>query len=258
MDAWLNEVNEGLLFVAVLVLLMGAAGVGFVLAQRARRQHGDTAPHASAIQGAVLGLLALLLGFTFSLAMARFETRKEIQRDEANAIGTTYLRAQLLPEPMRTQIRADLRAYVETRFELGKVSFLPERLRQAHAQASALQKRMWQQLVAAADAKADPELLTFFGESLNETIDMHATRMAAIRSRIPAAIFVVLFVVALASLGLTGYASGPNHRQSFALNALVALLIAVVMLLTFDLHRPRRGLITLDLTGLEELRESMR
>jgi hypothetical protein len=259
MDGWLNLVNEELLFAGFFVLLLLAAEIGFRLAKHARSEKGEVSSHASTIQGAVLGLLALLLGFTFSLSMSRFEARKDVWRDEANSIGTTYLRAQLLPEPMGTRIQALLRSYTETRLELAEHGFEPERLSDVNARSTALHKQMWQQLVAASHASgADSELVSLFTDSLNETIDFHATRVATIRHRVPAAIFVLLFVVAIVSLGLTGYASGPNHLHSFALNALVAVLITLVTLVTFDLHRPTRGFITLDKTGLLELRNSMR
>jgi hypothetical protein len=259
MDGWLNLVNEGFLFAGFFVLLLLAAEVGFRLAKHARGANGEVSSHASAIQGAVLGLLALLLGFTFSLAMSRFEARKEVWRDESNSIGTTYLRAQLLPEPMGTRIQTLLRSYVETRLELAADGFLPERMADVNRRSGALHQQMWEQLVAASHANgADSELVSLFAESLNQTIDFHSTRVAAIRYHVPGAIFLLLFVVAIVSLGLTGYASGPNHLHSFALNALVATLITLVTLLTFDLHRPTRGIITLDTTGLVELRDSMR
>lgn len=259
MDGWLHDANEWLLFAGFFALLVLAAEAGFRLAKSARREDGEVAPHASAIQGAVLGLLALLLGFTFSLALSRFETRKEIWRDESNSIGTTYLRARLLPEPMGSRVQALLRTYVETRFELAEFGHDLERVRAANVRAGALHEQMWTELVAAARAQqVDAELISLFADSLNETIDFHSTRVAAIRNHVPTAIFLLLLVVAVAALGLTGYASGPNRGHSLALNALVALLITLVTLLSFDLHRPTRGIITLSTEGLEDLRDSMR
>lgn len=258
-DTWLSEANEGLLFAVFFVLLLLTAEAGFRLARHARLENGQVSSQASAIQGAVLGLLALLLGFTFSLAVSRFEARKEIWRDEANAIGTTYLRAQLLPEPMSTRVQTLLRSYVETRFELAAFGHDAARVRAVHARSSALQTEMWNQVLAVARGReVDAEIVTLFAASLNQTIDLHNTRLAAIRNHVPAAIFLLLFLVAAASLGLTGYVSGPNHRQSFVLNTLVAALITLVTLLTFDLHRPTRGFITLKTTVLDELRDSVR
>jgi hypothetical protein len=258
MQAWLSDLNEGALLCILLLLLQAGAELGFLLAERTRRAHGEVSAHASAVQGAVLGLLALLLGFTFSLAMSRFEVRKEILRDEANAIGTTYLRAQLMPEPMRTRLRTQLRTYLTTRFELHDISHDSERVGAVHVRAAALHQQMWGQLTAAADAHAEPEFVSLLADALNQTIDLHAVRVAAIRNRIPGTIFLLLLCVAIISMGLTGYASAPNHRQSFALNALVTSLIALVMLLIVDLHRPTRGLITLGTAALDDLRESMR
>lgn len=258
MQAWLNGVDEWLLFLIFLALLIAAAELGFRLARRSH--HGDeTIPaHATATQGAILGLLALLLGFTFSLAVARFEARRALLRDEANAIGTTYLRAQLLPAPMNTRLRALLRTYVETRFELTRVGPAPEKLSELNQRCSMLQSRMWDEAIAVAKTDSRLPIVALFIASLNDTIDMHGKRMAAIQNQVPALIWLSLFLVAIVSLGLAGYVSGPYHLQAFLLNALMAVLIATVMLVIFDLHRPTRGLIQVDMSSLVLLRDGMR
>lgn len=257
MEAWLNEVNEGVLLAALLVLLVGAAEFGYLLAQRERREGGEVPAHAAAMHGALLGLLALLLGFTFSLSMDRLEARKALLRDEANVIGTTYLRVQLLPEPMRSRMAPLLRDYVDTRLELYEHGFDAARLRDILARSSALHTRMWSEAVAAGRA-ADTEMTSLFVDALNQTIDTHGLRVASIRGRIPALLFVLLFAVSVVALGLCGYVSGPNHRAARALNTLTALLITLVTVLVFDLQRPARGLVRADPSALFELRDSMR
>jgi hypothetical protein len=242
------------LILALSAILLVAAELGFRVGRRIREP--EDRMQASAVQGTVLGLVALLLGFTFSMAMDRYEARKELLRDEANAIGTTLLRAQLLPEPMRSRVPGLLRSYVDTRFELTKDSFLPEKLQQVHQRSLALQDRLWAQAVAAA-AERDSEMTSLFVDSLNETIDMHGKRMAAIRNRIPMWIMALLLLLSTVGLGLTGYASGPSHRRAFLLNALVALLIATVTILIVDLHRPAQGAIQIDMSSMVDLRDSM-
>lgn len=256
MEAWLNEVNEVATGIVLLVLLVVAAELGHYLARREAREGGVVPAQASAMQGAVLGLLALLLGFTFSLAMDRFESRKALLRDEANSIGTTYLRTQLLPEPMRSSLPPLLRRYVDTRLDLFASGYQPERLSEVHARATQLHKQMWAQAVAAGRV-ADSEMTSLFVDALNQTIDMHGLRMASIRNRIPAALFLLLFAVSLVALGLSGYASGPRLRQARTLNLVMALMITLVTMLVFDLHRPARGLVQADPVALIELRDSL-
>ena len=256
METWLREVNESFLALAFLVLLMGAAHVGYRLAQR-QPSRAEAASQIAAVQGAVFGLLALLLAFTFSLAISRFDTRKEMLRDEANAIGTTYLRAQLLPEPMRSRVPPLLRAYVGTRFELHEVSFVPARLREVSRRSGALHTRLWEEAVAASRTDRESKVIPLFVMSLNEMIDMHAKHLAAIRNLIPPWLFMLLFAVALVALGVTGYGSGPNRTQAFVLNALMALVITAVTMLIFDLHRPARGFIRVDMAPMVDLRDGM-
>jgi len=257
MEQWLGDLGEWTLFWLLLALLLAAAETGYWLARRATARAQETMTEVAAIQGAVLGLLALLLGFSFAMAAARFEARKELIRDEANAIGTVYLRTSLIPEPQRTAVRALLRQYVETRFELQTRGYMPNALKAADADAGRLQAQLWAHAVTAAEQAPDSVMIELFVASLNDMIDMHGKQVAAIRNRIPAPIFLLLFFVAIVSVGLTGYGSGPRHARSMSLTLLVSLLVAAVIMLVVDLHRPVRGMITVDLTSLRDVRDSM-
>jgi hypothetical protein len=257
LEQWLRDANEWGVFVVLLAFLLGASETGYRIARRVHAPGEAPSSEVAAIQGAVLGLLALLLGFTFSLAMSRFETRKELIRDEANVIGTAYLRTQLLPEPQRSRSAELMRRYVDTRIDLQRYGYEQERLRAISATSAELQEAMWSQSVAVARADADSEMMSLVISSLNELIDTHGMQVAAIRNRVPVSIFLLLSFVAVASMGLTGYAAGPSHRQSATLTVLVSVLVASVILLIFDLHRPMRGFIHADLASLLELRESM-
>jgi hypothetical protein len=257
MDGWMRDVNELIVFALLFALMLAASEIGFTLARRFHAAGGAPSSEVSAIQGAVLGLLALLLGFSFSVAMSRFEARKELIRDEANVIGTAYLRTELLPEPHRTNVARAMRQYLDTRFELQKLGFAPDALRATHRRSGELQARMWADITTVARAHPESETMALVVSSMNELIDAHGMQMAAVRNRVPSSIFALLFCVAIASLGLTGYASGPFHRQNAALTFVVALLVTAVILLIFDLHRPARGVITVDLSAYEDLRAAL-
>lgn len=257
MEVWLNELNEVALFFILLSALLGAAELGFLLARRERREGEEASAHAGAMHGAMLGLLALLLGFTFSLSMDRLEARKALLRDEANVIGTTYLRTQLLPEPMRSRLPPLLRRYMDTRLELCAHGFEPSRLSDIQRRTSALHAQMWAEAVAASRV-SDSDITALAVDALNQTIDMHGMRVASIRSLIPTPLFVLLFTVSVFALGLCGYVSGSDHRRALALNGLTAVLITLVTTLVFDLQRPSRGLVRADPVALIELRDSMR
>jgi len=256
-EQWVSEQNEFLLFLVVLVALVLFAEVGHRIARRMRAAHPEATGEVSSIQGAVLGLLALLLGFTFAMAAERFQARKELVRDEANAIGTVALRTQLLPEPQRSNVAKLLPGYVENRIELQQKGYLRDAVREISARAGTLQAQIWAEAVAAAERAPQSVMIGLFVSALNDMIDMDGKQLAALRNRIPAPIFLLLFLVAIVAVGITGYGSSQHHRESASLTLLVSLLIASVIILVVDLHRPARGLITIDLSSLTQLRQSV-
>ena len=254
MEQWFAEQNEFLIFVFLFLTLVLIAEVGHRIAGWVRASHAGTAIEIQSIQGAVLGLLALLLGFTFAMAAERFQARKDLLRDESNAIGTVALRTALLPEPQRSNIVKLLPGYVDTRIELQQKGYLPDAVRDVSARAGKLQAQIWAEAVAAAERAPQSVMVALFVSALNDMIDMDGKQLAALRNRIPVPIFLLLFLVAFVAVGITGYGSGQRHRESASLTVLVSLLIAAVIILVVDLHRPTRGLIALDLSSLTQVR----
>lgn len=256
---WLSSLDEGTMFVLLTILFLGASEIGLHLGRRVSQGRGDDRDlgEMSTIQAAVLGLLALLLGFTFSMAASRFEARKELVRDEANAIGTTYLRTQLLPEPYKGNIVRLLRQYIDTRLELQQIDHTQEGLAGVNARTSRLQDQIWAEAVGAADRDPRSVMTGLFIQSLNDMIDMHGKQLAALRNRIPFPIFLLLCSVAIAAMAMTGYGCGVARERNFLLTLTMSLVIASVIWLIVDLHRPTHGLITIDLRSLIELRDSM-
>jgi len=204
--------------------------------------------------GATLALLALMLAFTFGLAGSRFEDRRQVVLSEANAIGTAYLRAALLPEPMRTESQQLFREYVDVRLEAVK----PDKLSYAITKSEELQNRLWSQAVAASEKDPSP-ITALFVQSLNEVIDLHAVRMlAALRSRVPAAIWIVLFLLSFLSMAMMGYHEAlTNSKRSIAVLALI-LGFSSVLFLIVDLDRPRQGTLQVSQQAMIDLRNSMK
>src|SRR5215217_4318665 len=164
--------------------------LGYRLAQsRLRGSKEEKEAPVAGMAGATLALLAFMLTFTFGMAASRFDDRRQVLLAEANAIGTTYLRSKMLAEPMRTDAQNLVREYVDARLE----AVQPGKLQQAIVRSEELQNRLW--LVAMAQAEKQPNVITsLFIQSLNEVIDLHATRiMAGLRSRVPGMIWIVLY-----------------------------------------------------------------
>ena len=213
------------LFLAILLLVLLAVEGGYRLGQyrRSRSEEEKEAP-VGAMVGATLGLLAFLLAFTFGLAATRFETRRQVLLDEANAIGTTYLRAGMLPD-RREDRRALLRDDVETRLDAvrsGKVTAGIRRSEHLHEQ-------LWVQAVALGETHPTSIVVGLFIQALNEVIDLHEKRVTAgLRNRIPGAIWVALCAVAVLSLAAMGSHAGLS-RTSRSLAVVCAVAFALVI-----------------------------
>lgn len=242
------------LFLLIVFLVLASIDGGFRLGRlrRSRSEQEHDAP-VGAMVGATLGLLAFMLAFTFGMAAARFDSRKALVLDEANAIGTTYLRAAMLPTG-RDEVRGLLRDYVDQRLAAIHGGDLAAALRQAEA----LQARMWAHAVTAGTQHPNSIVVGLFVESLNEVIDLHAERVTAgLRNRIPGTIWAVLFTIAVLSLGAMGYHSGLVGTTRSLTVIAVALAFSAVIALVLDLDRPQEGTLTVSQQALIDVRQSM-
>lgn len=250
------DLDGRLVLVALVALFALASEIGFRAGRRHARRVRDREPQVGTIQGAMLGLLALLLGFSFAMAQSRYDARRALVVKEANAIGTAYLRAQLLPKPEAQEVADALRRYVEARLERLSERVNEASLRAVLAESERLHAYLWERAVSA--SRKDPRpVVNLFITALNEVIDLHGARLAAFRNHVPDAVFLLLYFVAAVAMGITGYASGLEGQRSFWPTLTTTVLIAVVITTVMDLDRPRRGLITVSQQSMIDLRESM-
>lgn len=207
------------------------------------------------LQGSLLGILALLLGFTFSQSLQRYDARSAAVVDEANAIGTTYLRLDLLPPEQRNASAVLMREYVETRIEAGRISMDRHDERQRIIDRSvAIQNELWQLAAAAAGVTDRPATVNLYLQSLNELIDANSSRNAALGRHVPELVLFLLYGTFLLTGALVGYASGVSGvRASRGTYVLVSLIVVLVFII-IDLDRPRRGLIEVNQSSLVDLR----
>ena len=208
------------------------------------------------MQAAVLGLLGLLLGFTFSMAIQRYEARRDLVVQEANSIGTTYLRAGLLDEPHRSAVEGLLRRYVEARLRFYSAHRDQSRISAAEQTTAELQHLLWHHALLAAHESPSPIVATFI-TSLNEVIDLDTLRLAAMENHVPGVVWLLIFLVAGSGCWASGYAGGATgKRTAFAQWVLPALITTVVTLLV-DFDATRRGLISVSQQSLIDLRHSI-
>jgi hypothetical protein len=228
------------IFLASLIILLAASEVGRRLGARAGGRGGD---HVSTLEGAILGLLALMIGFTFAMALSHFDTRRDAVLNEANAIGTTALRARLLPAPHNADALRLLRDYVQVRLEIAQRSPSPTELNTAIDRSNVLQEALWQQAMAVAAKDSGMMPTGLFVQSLNETIDSQEKRLTASRNRIPNIVLIALYGVTTVAVAFTGYASGLETRRTRLPVYLMGILVSSVILLIQDLDRPGAGFI---------------
>jgi hypothetical protein len=245
-------IQELLVAASLFGLLFASLEVGF---RRGLRHTHATDPGASgqigAIQGAVLGLLGLLLAFSFAAAGTRFLERQDLIVEEANAIGTSFLRADLLDEPHRTELRAALQRYTEQRIELSarlRQGLSPDDLagvERAHA-------RIWSAAVAGVTAR--PATMLAVLSPVNDVIDLHSVRIAAGRKHLPFLVLGLLIACSAIAIAVIGYGCGTGGRRRTPLTAALVVLIGTGLWITIDLDHPRAGLLKLSDAPLEALR----
>jgi hypothetical protein len=241
---WITVVLTAALFVGMLIALEAGRRVG--IARLAHDPDGLT-KGAAAAEGAVFALLGLLLAFTFSGAASRFEERRWFINTEANAIGTAYLRLDLLPEETQPPLRDLFRQYVDLRASVFKNAKSQEDVEASIVKGSELQAAIWKQAMAACRLPgASPQATMLLTPALNEMIDITATRQMATRNHPPVIIFVLLALLALVGALLVGYGTSTNKDRSWFHHVTFAFVITLSIYVIVDLEYPRLGLIKID------------
>ena len=254
-DEILYGATEGLVALGVVGLLLVASEIGFRCGGMTRHTVDDTAKsQLPVVQAALLGLIALLLGFTMSMAVSRFEKRQDLVVQEANAIGTAHLRARLIPGDGEA-IAGLLRDYLDARLRFDDGDAVHQQA--ARVESEQLQERLWSR--AGGIAQQDPRAITsgLLLQALNETFDLASARMAALANRVPVTVILLAATVGMIGMGAMSYGYGlGNHRHIFSVLSL-ALAIALVLMVIVDLDRPGRGFIRVSERSMLQLQTQL-
>jgi FtsH-binding integral membrane protein len=234
------------------VLLLAAREVGIWLRRRHPRMPGQTAEDDAFAMSSVLGLLALLIGFTFSVALSRYDERRELVVKEANAIGTTWLRTGLLEASDGERMRDVLRRYVDARIAFGGARNNAEE-RAQFARTGVLQNELWAVMTAGIAGFRDTPRASLIVTTTNESIDLAGERMATREAHIPARILRLLLIFAVLAAGLVGYERARQRKET----TLVLLLFALAVSLVIDLDQPSTGVTNVPQTPMLDLKQSM-
>jgi hypothetical protein len=242
-------------FVAFAIFTLLCYEVGFRFGRwYQERTPGEQEGPTSFLVGSILALLAFLLAVTMGMASDRFDARRGIVLDEANAIGTTYLRAGYLPEPASSQIRELLREYVPLRIVVTDATDVAADI----ARSEDILDKLWTISEGVARTTNQGDLVSVYLESLNETIDLHETRITAgLYARVPETVLLLLIGGSALSLAMVGYSAGLTKRRGL-LNAVVLVFaLGAVIMIVVDLDRPREGFIQVSQQPLIDLQRQI-
>lgn len=260
-DIFLRIMPLWLVVLTTLVIVLFSVYVGYRVGKYMRaRNRGGGELFSGSVVTASLGLLAFMLAFTFNIAANRFTERKQILLDEVNTIGTTYLRADFLPDPPRDEIKRLLMEYVDKR------ALLTDRhkwrdsaqLQELINKAESIQDKLWAYTAPLVVHNPESEALGLFITSVNELIDLHTERVVvAHQYHIPGAIWGALYLLSILAFGLVGYELGSSKTGSVLVSVIMAVTFATVILLITDLDRPNEGHIYVSQMPMIQLQQKM-
>ena len=245
------------LWLIIAGVVLGFVALGY-LAGRVLHMQADTLREpVGIVQGAFFALVGLILAFGLTLAIGRYDARRAAVVDDANAIGTAYLRAETLAEPMRSRSLQLLRQYTETSLALSQAVPTTAHFGRVTARQDVLQRRLWTLAGAALTGAPRDSAPRLYVETLNEVIDQQTVRVAALNNRIPNAVLVLEVFGAAFAFGLLALYTAMHGRGATTV-VLAGGLVTVLLLIIFDLDRPTRGLIRVPDAPLVSLRASMK
>lgn len=255
MTGALDAIPLSLLLPLTIAMVLACIELGFRLGRhRAAIADPEKESSAGAMASASLALLAFLLAFTFSFAASRVEARRLVLVEEANAIGTTYLRTSVLPAAEREAARTWLREYTDARLSAVQPGGLDEAVRRSVE----IQGRLWEQAAGLAEAAPGSIMLGLYLEALNAMIDVHTTRLTeGARVRVPGVVWAVLYGLTILAMIEMGYQMGLGGRRRTLATPAFALAFSTVILLIADLDRAQQGSIRQSQEAMLELRQSM-
>jgi hypothetical protein len=244
----------GLFVITVVIAWLSFEG-GFRAGRwRSRRREQELEVVVRSEVGAMVGLVTFILALTFWIAASHFDAARQTLLNEANAVRTAYLRADVLPEPHRTEIRNLLREYVDVRLEAVRTM----NIEKAISRSEELHSRLWSQAVAAREKTSSPIFAGYFIQSLNDVIALHTRRVTVgLEFRIPDDIWIVLYVIMSLAVASIGCHAGLTRATRPLVVTAVILIISVVVVLIADLDSPRRGGLRVSQQALLDLQRTM-
>jgi hypothetical protein len=257
--AWIYDIPPAVLALCVLGLMLAANEFGFRIGRGRNANEDDQSRAVSgALKASILGLVALLLGFSYSITSGRFQMRQRLVLDEANSIGTCYLRAGLLPEPFAEPIQSALTEYTDLRIEHFQKALDPQDYESTAGEMNRALDSLWNAVQGVFLKNPDLVRSAELIPAANEVIDLSSTRSWLSRNHMPASMLWLLVACMIVSGGVAGHSSGQSSRRHAGLWLTLNLLVMLIFFIVLDFDRPRRGLIQVSHQPLIEQRANMK
>ncbi|QSP93306.1 hypothetical protein LPB19_08640 [Marinobacter salinisoli] len=256
-QALLDSVPLSILFLMFVLSAMLISEAGYRVGHWWQRETPEEKEGpTNMIVGSLLGLLAFMLAVTMGMSSDRFDTRRAMTLAEANSIGTTYMRAGYLAEPAATQSRTLLSEYAPLRVVSKNPD--PNDIIAGIARSQEIHTELWSIAEELARENPNSPLIALYIHSLNETIDLHETRVTAgIYARLPITVFILLLATFVLTLGMVGYSAGLTGRRSPPTAVVLIVVLGGVLSLLVDLDRPAQGLVIVNQQPLIDLLEQI-
>jgi hypothetical protein len=254
LDRFFYDISLGWFAALLAASMMACSQIGIYWGRQVRSRLAESdRTGIQNVQVSILGLVGLMLAFSFSMASTRYEQRRSLVIEQANAIGTTALRTSFVPAPESARIRSLLQDYVH-----GTLAFSDARNNQAmfetaNQRMDDLEAKIWSEAVSASRRMPNPAHTTLFFTALNEVIDLHAARKAAQQNRVPGGILVALSVMCLMAMFTVGFGWGIGQFQHITLRFILGVILVLTLTLIVDMDRPLRGLIQISHQSLSDL-----
>lgn len=243
--SYLNEINAWKISIFILLLVLASTLLGSIVG-KSKKIKGEYLTESSNVYGSLFGLLALILAFTYSMSIDRYDTRRQIIIQESNTISTALLRADLYPENERLLFRNDFKKYIETRINYFKVGFDSKKREQINIISHSLSSALWNRATRLSHNYSNTDATRQMIPALNEMFDITTTRSAAENAKVPDSIILLLFLLAFIISFFSGYSSTLKGSIDWFGTLCFGIMISLTVFFILDLDRPYRGLITLD------------
>lgn len=254
--SWLDNLPIWTVYIVTVAVVLVAAEVGFRIGiwRQRRDPASEGAPMTGTVVGGMLGLMAFLMAFSIGIVIGQQNDRKTMVVTEANAVGTAYLRSGFLDEPDLTMSRNLLREYVEVRLAAATD---PAQLEFAITRSEEIHGQLWSIVEDNVRQGKESDIMGLFIESVNEVIDVHSLRIAALSRRLPDLLGIVLYASTVLSFLLVGVANSADAKRDFVAILLFALAFVAVFMIIVDLDRPQEGLLTVSQAAMSDLLRQM-